>query len=231
MSETSIPVTTAPSVGQEHPYQHRHRRVAMFVIAGLILAALVAVFATGSFSQGYGPGYGPGPGFGPAAGEGPGFGMHWGFHRGGPGFWRGGPFSDAADPAWIENRADRMVRHLAVELNASAEQQDKLSTIVKGAVKDIAPLREKMLVVRQQGRDLLTAATVDRAALEKLRADQLATGDLASKRFVQALADAAEVLTPDQRKQLKELLPPAGLGGWGPMGGWGRGMGGPWNRL
>jgi len=219
MSETSIPAV--PSVGQEHPYQHRHRRVAMFVIAGLILAALVAVFATGSFSQGYGP----------AAGEGPGFGMHWGFHRGAPGFWRGGPFSDAADPAWIENRADRMVRHLAVELNASAEQQDKLSTIVKGAVKDIAPLREKMLVVRQQGRDLLTAATVDRAALEKLRADQLATRDLASKRFVQALADAAEVLTPDQRKQLKELLPPAGLGGWGPMGGWGRGMGGPWNRL
>ncbi len=206
----------------------------MFVSAGLIAAALVAMFATNSFSQGYGPGFMRGQGFGSSADQGPGFGPPWAFHRGGPGFWRGGPFADAADPNWIEARADRMVRHLAVELGASAEQQEKLGAIVKSAIKDVAPLREKMLAARQQGRDLLTEATIDRAALEKLRADQSASRDAASKRLVQAVADAADVLTPEQRKKLKELLPPPGFGGmagWGRMGGWGRGMGGPWNWL
>jgi Spy/CpxP family protein refolding chaperone len=46
---------------------------------------------------------------------------------------------------------------------------------------------------------------------------------------VQALADAADILTPDQRKKLNELLPSGGgrgFGrgghgmGWGMMGGW-----------
>ncbi len=46
--------------------------------------------------------------------------------------------------------------------------------------------------------------SVDRAALEALRADQLQMAEQASRRFTQALADAADVLTPEQRKQLAE---------------------------
>jgi len=111
------------------------------------------------------------------------------------------------------------VRHLAVELDASADQQAKLQQIVKAAVGDIAPMREKVLAARQQARALLTAPTVDRAAIEKLRAEQIATMDAFSKRAAQALGDAADVLTPEQRKKLDELLPPAG-GSWQP---WHRG--------
>ena len=129
--------------------------------------------------------------------------------------WHGGTMG----PAFSPERADRMVRHLAVELDANADQQAKLQAIVKSAVDDLAPMREKVLAARQQGRALLTAPAVDRAAIEKLRAEQIATADAFSKRAAQALADAADVLTPEQRRKLDELLPPAG-GYWRP---WHRG--------
>jgi periplasmic protein CpxP/Spy len=172
------------------PARCRGRGRAAFVILIVALAAgLFGAFVTKSFSQGFGP----------------------------P--WHGGMMGGPAGPAFSPERADRMVRHLAVELDTNADQQAKLQAIVKSAVDDLAPMREKVLTARQQGRALLTAPAVDRAAIEKLRAEQIATADAFSKRAAQALADAADVLTPEQRRKLDELLPPAG-GYWRP---WHRG--------
>ena len=78
------------------------------------------------------------------------------------------------DPARVEEGADRAVRHLAIEIDATTDQQEKLRAIVKGAVKDLLPMREKALSARQRGRVLLTQPTVDRAAIETLRTEQLA---------------------------------------------------------
>lgn len=225
MTDPSIIHVTAGATSDRTPQnRRRHRKMAILAVVGLISAGLIGVVATNSFGQGYGPGFGPG--FGHGAGFGLGFGRSWG----GPGFWHGGPRGDGTfDPAWVETRVDHMIRHLAVELGANAEQQEKLGAIAKSTIKDLLPVREKMVAARRQGRDLLTQPTVDRAALEKLRAEQIATADGASKRLVQALADAAEVLTPEQRKKLDDILPPGGPGGgWGRMGGRGPGMGGHW---
>ena len=59
---------------------------------------------------------------------------------------------------------------------------------------------------RRQAVELLSHDTVDRAALEALRADQLKLAEQASRRFTQALADVADVLTPEQRKALAERI-------------------------
>lgn len=178
----------------------RLAKAAVILALGLVGAGAVA---TSSFSQGFGSsfGFGPGPGFG---------------H--GPGHWRGGPFGGGFDPARAEERADRMIRHISVEVDATAEQQEKLRGIVKNAVKDMVPMREKLFAARKQARDLLLAQNIDRAAIEKLRTEQLAVADTLSKRFTQALIDAAEVLNPDQRHKLEDILPPAGR--WR---GWSRG--------
>jgi len=119
-------------------------------------------------------------------------------------------FAGPPSPAQIEDHADRAVRHLAIEIDATADQQSKLQAIVKAAVADLMPLRDKVLAVRQQARDLLTQPTVDRTAIERLRSEQIANIDAVSKRIAQALADAADALTPDQRKKIGELLPPVG---------------------
>lgn len=143
------------------------------------------------------------------------FGPGW---HGARGHWGSVPL----DPAQIEDRADRMVRHLSIELDANNEQQEKLRGIMRGMLKDVLPARERADAARRQARDLLTATTIDRAAMEKLRADQIALADTVSKRITQALGDAAEVLSPEQRRKLADRFPPRGPMGFGP-GGWRRG--------
>jgi Spy/CpxP family protein refolding chaperone len=187
---TDQPNTATPAADGATPAgppQHRRRRGpgrAILIIAGVLLAAgLVGVVASNAFSHG--------PGFGPGFGRWHGHGM-WG----------------QMDPAQIEDRADRMVRHLAIEVDATAEQQDKLRAVVKSAVKDMLPMREKAQAARLRGRELLTQATVDRAAIEAFRTEQMALADAFSRRLTQALADAATVLTPEQRRKVSEMLPP-----------------------
>jgi Spy/CpxP family protein refolding chaperone len=127
------------------------------------------------------------------------YGPHWGWH--GPGFMRG-PLT----PAQIEDRVDRGIRHAAIELDATSEQQEKLRAIAKGAVKDLLPMREKMHTARARAAELLTQPKVDRAAIEAFRAEQMAAAEAASKRLAQAVGDAAEVLTPEQRQKAHEFI-------------------------
>ena len=169
----------------------RRGRTAAIVLGVALAGGLVAVFVTTSFSQVLGP---------PA----------WHMTVMGAGM---GPFAGPPTPEQIVARADRTVRHLAIELDASADQQAKLEAIIKGAVSDLVPMRAKVFAVRQQAHDLLTQTTIDRAAIEKLRAEQVATMDSVSKRIAQAIGDAAEVLNPDQRRKLGDMLPPGGAGG------------------
>ncbi len=125
----------------------------------------------------------------------------------------GGPFmGDPFDPAQIDRRVERMIKHIAVEADATADQQTKLVAIAKGAVNDLLPLRQKLQENRAKALDLFTAANVDRAAIERLRGDQLALAETASKRIAQALGDAAEALNPEQRRSLVERV--SHFGAW-----------------
>lgn len=110
------------------------------------------------------------------------------------------------DPAQIDAHLERMLKHLYVEIDATEAQQQKLAPIVKQAAKDLLPLRDRMRAARGQAIELLTGDTVDRASIEKLRGEQIALADGGSKRLAQAVADAAEVLTPEQRKTLAERM-------------------------
>jgi Spy/CpxP family protein refolding chaperone len=118
-----------------------------------------------------------------------------GGHRG----WHGGE-------GFSEERVERMVKHFGVEVDATPEQKAKLTEIATAAAKELQPLREKAREARKHAMELLAAPAVDRGAIERLRTEQMQAADAASKRLTQALADVAEVLTPEQRKQLAERL-------------------------
>jgi periplasmic protein CpxP/Spy len=106
------------------------------------------------------------------------------------------------DPARMEEHLDRFLKHLYVEIDASDAQKQKIDPIVKQAAKDLQPLRAKVREARREGMKLLSADTIDRGAIERFRAEQIAATDAASKRFTQAVTEVAEVLTPEQRRTL-----------------------------
>ena len=109
-------------------------------------------------------------------------------------------------PQDAEKHIERMLKHFYVEIDATEAQKHKLDPIVKQAARDLLPLRAKMQDARKQGMTLLTGETVDRAAIEAFRAQHVQLAEAATKRFSQALADVAEVLTPAQRKDLGARL-------------------------
>src|SRR5262249_53294770 len=117
--------------------------------------------------------------------------------------WNQGGFFGGLSPAQIDDRIERMTKHMAIELDATAEQQAKLATIAKAAVADLRPLQEKARAARAQAVTLLTAPTIDRSA-ERLRAENIGLAETASKRITQALADAAEVLSPEQGRKVAD---------------------------
>ena len=124
------------------------------------------------------------------------------FAQGGGCGWHRSAFTGPLDPAAVDEHLGRMLKHLYVEIDATDVQKQRLEPIVKQAVKDLLPLRDKARAGRQRALELLTADTIDRGAIEALRAEHLQLAETASRRFAQALADMAEVLTSEQRKEL-----------------------------
>ena len=110
----------------------------------------------------------------------------------------------AMDPAQMDERIERFIGHLAVDVDATPEQRQKLTVIAKGAAHDLAPLRTQSRELRKQGVALFTAPSVDKNAVEQLRVKRMQNADAASRRISQALTDAADVLTPEQRKKAAE---------------------------
>ena len=106
------------------------------------------------------------------------------------------------DPADLDQHVDRMLKHLYVEIDASDAQKQTLDPIVRQAAKDLAPMREHLHAARREAIELLSQDKVDPSALEALRAKQIQLADEASRRLTRAVAEAAEVLTPEQRKGL-----------------------------
>ena len=111
-----------------------------------------------------------------------------------------GPF----DAEKAGKHVERMLDHALPD--ASADQKARIVTIVKTALTDLQPLKQQHRAGKAEAVTLLAANRIDRNALERLRAAQMQLAQQASIRMTQALADAAEVLTPEQRVKLGARL-------------------------
>ena len=110
------------------------------------------------------------------------------------------------EPAQVEKKIDRIAGWVVEDLGGTPEQQARLSAIAKAAAKDLAPVHDELVLGRRQAVEILTAAQVDRAALEAHRARQMQLLTTVSERLTTAVADAADVLTPEQRVKAADRL-------------------------
>ena len=122
----------------------------------------------------------------------------------GPGWILSAAAHGRFDPERMAHRIDRRVDRVLKRVDTTQEQRDKVSGIFKSTLGDLTSLGFKPFETRQKFLQLLRADTVDPAAFEALRAEQISTADAASRRIVQALTEAAAVLTPEQRRQLAD---------------------------
>lgn len=124
------------------------------------------------------------------------------------GFHHGGHHAQMANttPADVAAHVDQMLQHIYVETSATPAQQAQIAPLVQATATDLLQLHGQFHTEHAQMLTLLTADTIDRAALENARVAQLNVLDQASKELVQLLADTAGVLTPAQRKALAEKL-------------------------
>src|SRR5262249_41204083 len=94
------------------------------------------------------------------------------------------------------------VQHVLEQVDATPEQKAQIKDTVAAAAKDLEALHEQHGGIHKELHEIFAAPTIDRARLESVRAEHMQALDAASKRCATALADAAEVLTPEQRKTL-----------------------------
>jgi Spy/CpxP family protein refolding chaperone len=127
-----------------------------------------------------------------AAVQGGGFHGRWGRH--------------GMNPAAFHDHAQVAVKWALRDVDATEEQQQRVSTILKGAVDDLHKMKDRHRQNRADFAAQLGGASVDRARLEEIRRAELALADEASRRLVAALADVSDVLTPEQRQELLEKV-------------------------
>jgi Spy/CpxP family protein refolding chaperone len=116
-----------------------------------------------------------------------------------------GFFHGCHNPAMVRDFVEFRIGKALKQVGASDAQQQQIMAIVNAQFDKhmgMAAVHEQM---HQQLLAALTGATVDRTAVETVRADAITRIDQGSKDLAKALGDIAEVLTPAQRQQLAAL--------------------------
>jgi periplasmic protein CpxP/Spy len=118
--------------------------------------------------------------------------------------WRGGWGHHRMTPEAAKEHAQIAAKWALRGIDANEVQQEKVNKVLGGAIDDLFRLKEQHQANREAFAAQLGGASIDRAALEEIRKSEMALADDASRRFVQAMADVAEVLTPEQRQAFLE---------------------------
>ena len=99
----------------------------------------------------------------------------------------------------FERVVDHKLDHLLDGVEATEEQRTKVKAILGGVTDEVTQLYQDTRGDKKAMVTALTGNAVDLQKAESLRAERVAAMDQASQRVLQAVAEAAQVLTPDQR--------------------------------
>ena len=153
----------------------------------ILAGALLSIFVLGGLAIAAGPPPALGAWFGRAALAG---------HR-------HGFFGD--NPERARKHAEFVTEFVLDEVDATPEQTAQVTAIVFGFMQEMHGLKAEHAARRETLMAALAAPEISRAELESLRTDELATLDGVSQKLVDAVVNAAAVLTTEQRARLVEL--------------------------
>jgi len=126
---------------------------------------------------------------------------HHGRHHG---RWGCGHRSHLEDVAEVRDHAQRAVRWALKSVDATPEQLTQAAVIVGRAVDDVFPLMQEHRRAHEAIAAALLSTAVDRDALRSLRQTEMERWSVATEKLTEAIADLADTLTPEQRRQLHE---------------------------
>jgi len=181
---TIAPPQSGPNDSNEQEHDRRRGRRRHGFIAGLLFGAVAAGvvgFAVGATM--------------PAAEAALGAIAHHGF---------GSDHDGPPTPEEAKEHAGFFIGFALHRLDATDDQEKRVQQIVGSAIDELYPVVEEHRANRDEFRTILAGPTIDRAAIEKLRVEELALVDTLSRTVAAALADSAEVLTTEQRTELVE---------------------------
>ena len=92
------------------------------------------------------------------------------------------------------------------KVGATPAQQAQIKSVWDGLRPQLKATHEEHAKLRAQLTGVMTAATIDPAAVEKLRKQSMQLMDRASTIIANGMVETARVLTPDQRKQIAAEL-------------------------
>lgn len=124
---------------------------------------------------------------------------------GSPDMDRGGPpeGADDSDAAWGMHRG---LERLLEEIDVTPTQRQQIRATFERARPELRQVQYEWRRVQQQFRQALTADTIDRGRIENLRQESVRIAERASVVLTRAVVDAAQVLTPEQRRELMKRL-------------------------
>jgi protein CpxP len=118
----------------------------------------------------------------------------------GPGFGKDG--SPEQHKAFMAKRLDRMLDML----KANDSQRSAIKAIAERTFTEMHSLHQQKGQIHEQIAAVFSADTVDRAAVETLRAQVATMMDQGSQTISKGLLDAAQVLTSEQRQTLIQFM-------------------------
>jgi periplasmic protein CpxP/Spy len=118
----------------------------------------------------------------------------------GGGFGMGG--GPDAHHAFMQRRLEKMLD----KVEATAAQRTAIKSIVERLHTEMQPIHKEHTALRDGLKQALAAPTVDGVAVENLRSQASELMERSSRSLSRALVEAANVLTPAQRKTIIEQI-------------------------
>ena len=115
------------------------------------------------------------------------------------------PFHPPISPEDHRAMAEQRLAFALEAVDAAEEQAAEIDAILAEAWAQGETFRAEHEAKHEEVKDLLSAETLDREALEAMRVEGVDRFDEVSQVFVQVLADIGDVLTVEQRQELISL--------------------------